>query len=63
MTTVAPIPRAPGKRMAPSSLDAAGSGVGATRVVLAGLSGVACLAALQALALPTATPSAALQGP
>ena len=63
MTTIAPIPRAPGKRMAPSSLDAAGSGVGATRVVLAGLSGVACLAALQALALPRWPEAAPLAAP
>ena len=47
MTSGVPIPRAPGKRMAPASLDAGGGGVGATRLVLAGLSGVACLAALQ----------------
>jgi len=63
MTTVAPIPRAPGKRMDPASLDAAGAGVGAIRVVLASLSGVACLAALQALALPRWPEAAPLAAP
>jgi hypothetical protein len=63
MTTVAPIPRAPGKRMDPASLDAAGAGVGAIRVVLASLSGVACLAALQALAQPRWPEAAPLAAP
>ena len=63
MTTVTPIPRVPGKRMDSSSLDAAGAGVGATRLVLAGLSGVACLAALQALALPRWPEAAPLAAP
>ena len=63
MTSGVPIPRAPGKRMAPASLDAGGGGVGATRLVLAGLSGVACLAALQALALPRWPEAAPLAAP
>ena len=57
-----PITCVPGKRIATPSLAPGGPGVGTTKLVLAGLSGVACLAALQALALPrwpTAAPLAA----
>jgi hypothetical protein len=49
--------------MDPASLDAAGAGVGAIRVVLASLSGFACLAALQALALPRWPEAAPLAAP
>lgn len=62
MRADAPIISAPGKRIAPPSLAPDGPGMDTTKLVLAGLSGVACLAALQALALPrwpTAAPLAA----
>ena len=52
MSSVAPIPSVPGQGNALPRPETAGPGFGATRLVLAGLSGIACLAALQALALP-----------
>ena len=58
-----PITCVPGKRIAPPSLAAGEPGVGTTKLVLAGLSGVACLAALQALALPRWPEAAPLAAP
>ena len=63
MSSLAPISSAPGKGTVPSSPGAGGPGLGATRLVLAGLSGIACLAALQALALPRWPAAAPLAAP
>ena len=63
MRADAPIISAPGKRIASPSLGPDGPGMDTTKLVLAGLSGVACLAALQALALPRWPEAAPLAAP
>ncbi len=63
MSSVTTISSVPGATNPAPGRDAGGQGLAPPRAVLAGLSGVACLAALQALALPRWPAAAPLAAP